>query len=105
MLELDHQLVLRTGARARLRHRSGVSFMAHNRHFELLSPAGNDRGGTLSSTLSQGGPYFTGSVRKRSLEDFSAGSSITATEVCCPSNNCRRVAIPLVTSSANFGAT
>ena len=51
------------------------------------------------------GFYFTGSVRKRSFEDFSAGSSITATEVCCPFNNCRNVSIPLVTSSANFGAT
>jgi hypothetical protein len=49
--------------------------------------------------------YFTGSVRKRSFDDFSAGSSITVAEACCPSNNCRKVAIPLVTSSANFGAT
>ena len=51
------------------------------------------------------GPYFTGSVRKRSFEDFSAGSSITATEVCRLSSNCRNVAIPLVTSSANLGPT
>ena len=48
--------------------------------------------------------YFTGSVRNRSFAGISDGSSITATEACCPSNIRRRLSIALVTSSLNFVA-
>jgi len=48
--------------------------------------------------------YLIGSVRKRSFEGFSGGSSITATEVCCSSRIRRKVSIALVKFPLNVGA-
>ncbi len=47
--------------------------------------------------------YLIGSVRKRSFEGFSGGSSITATEVCS-SRIRRKVSIALVKFPLNVGA-
>jgi hypothetical protein len=48
---------------------------------------------------------LTGSVRNRSVEGISGGSSITATEVCCPSNISRNFPIAFVMSSLYFAPT